>query len=394
MTLSEHLLRKNMSRARLVGFLISNFIGLAIIIVGLQFYLDARSLWQNEDSFIKKEYLVINKRITSDNTFGASSGFSREEISDLCRQPWVRKTGAFTSADFRVSATLQQGEKGFSTSMFLESIPDEFIDVRSSEWNYEDGSPRVPLILSKDYLTLYNFGFATAAGMPQMSEGLMASLPMQLTLTDESGEKVIRIPARIVGFSNRLNTILAPESFMTRLNSELGSGPGRNPSRLIVDVSSPGDVAIQPYLEAHDMEMAGDNSGSRASFLLNLVTGIILGVGIVITLLSFFILMLSISLLMEKNRDKLHTLLMLGYPLAQVGAPYRRIILVATLGAYVLSLGALFGLRAFYLAPLEASGAEPGVPWLAPFVGLVLTALIILLNDISVRRRVRSSFRT
>lgn len=394
MNLSARLLRKNMSTARLVGFLISNFIGLAIIIGGLQFYLDARSLWQDEDSFIKKEYLVVNKRVTAENTLGTASGFSDAEIADINAQPWVRKTGLFTAADFRVGATLRQGDRGFSTSMFLESIPDEFIDVRPADWNYDEGSAAVPLILSKDYLTLYNFGFATAAGMPQLSEGLMASLPMELTLSSESGDKTIRTPARIVGFSNRLNTILVPSSFMTEANTRLGSRRERHPSRLIIDVSSPGDVAIQPYLEEHAMEMAGDKNSSRASFLLNLITGIILSVGIVITLLSLFILLLSISLLMEKNRDKLHTLLMLGYPMKSVGAPFRHIILIATAGAYILSLGALFSLRAFYLKPLEASGATPGPVWVAPLVGLLLTLLIILCNDIAVSRRVRSAFRS
>ena len=33
----------------------------------------------------------------------------------------------------------------------------------------------VPVIISKDYLALYNFGFAGSAGLPQMSEGVMGA---------------------------------------------------------------------------------------------------------------------------------------------------------------------------------------------------------------------------
>lgn len=57
---------------------------------------------------------------------------------------------------------------------------------------------------------------------------------------------------------------------------------------------------------------------------------------------------------MEKNRDKLHSLLMLGYDTSVVGAPYRRIVVVASAGAFLLAIGCVFILRAYYLPALES----------------------------------------
>lgn len=393
MSLVASLLRKNMSKARLIGFLLSNFIGLAIVTIGLQFFLDARSIWQDEDSFIKKDYLVVNKRVTAENTLGASSVFASGELEELKSQPWVRSLAPFTVADFRVSAAITSQGKGLSTFMFLESIPDSFIDISPSDWHYTPGDSKVPVIISKDYLTLYNFGFASSAGMPQLTEGLMSSIPMMLTLSDDKGSTTFNIPAHIAGYSNRLNTILVPQSFMDDMNARLGKGKKRSPSRVIIDVNSPGDVAITEYLDTHNLEVAGDKSGSQASFLLKVVTGIILAVGVLVTVLSFFILMLSISLLMEKNRDKLHTLIMLGYPLKSVGAPFRNIILTASIGAYLLALLLLVVLRSTYIDALRGMGQSAGNLWCAPLVGLLLTLLIILFNVLSVRRKVMGSFR-
>lgn len=393
MRLSDRLLRKNMSTPRIIGFALSNFIGLAIILVGLQFYIDAKGLWQSEDSFIKKDYLVVNKRVTSGNTLGENAGFSATELADIDAQPWVRKTGVFTSADFRVSATLDRGGRSMSTYMFLEAIPDEFIDAADAGWHYSEGDKAVPIIISKDYLTLYNFGFATSAGMPQLSEGLMSSIPMTLTLRGERSDSTVTLPARITGYSNRLNTILVPGEFIRTMNARLGSGKPRDPSRIIIDVSSPGDTAIEKYLSAHNLETAGDKSGSQASFLLKVVTGIILTVGIVITILSFFILLLSISLLMEKNRDKMHTLIMLGYPLRTVGAPFRRIILIASAAALILAVAATFAVRAYYIGVIADLGGNSGNIWTAPAVGLILTAAVILFNVIAVKRKVAAAFR-
>lgn len=395
MNLISSLLRKNTSPARVAGFILSNFIGLAIIVGGLQFYQDARSLWTADDSFVSTDYLVVNKKVTSANTWGQNdSGFTPEEIADIKAQPWTRGVGAFTSTDYRVWASVAQGGRGISTMMFFESIPDGFVDGAGADWRFAPGDRVVPIIISKDYLTLYNFGFAGSAGLPQMSESILGGIPLSLVLTSDDGVRQKRMDARVVGFSNRLNTILVPQTFMDWSNGELGTGVGpKRPSRLIIDVSSPGDVAIRDYLDSHSLEVAGDKSGSAASFLLKVVIGIVLAIGVLITVLSFFILLLSMSLLMEKNRDKLHSLLMLGCPAREVAAPYIRIVVWASLAAYLLAVACGELLRMCYIKPLEGLGAATGGWWLGPVAGFILTVAVMVFNIISVSRRVREAWR-
>ena len=412
MNFISRLLRKNISPARIAGFILSNFIGLAIVLGGLIFYLDARSIWDSEDSFIRSDYLVINKKVTSENTLRGASSFSEEDMKEIMQQPWVRKAAPFTAAAYRVRASLNQGGRGMSTAMFFESIPDEYVDVPKSQWSWKEGSDEVPLIISKDYLTLYNFGFASAAGLPQMSEGLMSGIPLSITISDENGNRSINLHGRVAGYSNRLNTILVPQNFMDWSNQILAEKvypsdnsnssnnsdnsdkiTAKNPARIIIDVNSPGDVAINEFLAAHDYEVAGDKTAAAASFLLKLVVGIVLAIGGVITVLSLFILMLSVSLLMEKNRDKLHSLLMLGYPLGKVGAPYCRIVIWASSGAAVLALAAAALLRNAYLEPLRGLGAATGSFWPVIILAIILTAIIVIFNIIAVRKKVRASWR-
>lgn len=394
MKLVSRLLRKNTSVPRIVGFVISNFIGLAIVLGGLQFYQDARGIWEADDSFISTDYLVLNKKVTSRQTLeGADQGFTQAEIDDLRRQPWVRDVGLFTSNNFKAYMSVQGASHSMSTYMFFESIPDKFVDVPASQWSWRPGSDDVPVIISKDYLTLYNFGFAGSAGLPRMSEGIMSGIPMTLVLSDESGMRRKELHGHIAGYSNRLNTILVPEGFLQEANRVLGDGTEKLPQRVIVDVSSPGDVAIEPYLEEHGWEMAGDKSASQASFLLKVVTGIILVIGGVITLLSFFILLLSVSLIMEKNRDKLHALLMLGYDLRTVGAPYMKLVTVSSVAAYVLALGGMFAMRWSYLGAITGLGAEPRGVLVSVLTGAALTALVVAFNIVAVRRKVKSAWR-
>lgn len=394
MKLVNRLLRKNTSLSRVAGFVVSNFIGLAIVLGGLQFYLDARGIWQADDSFISTDYLVINKRVTSEQTLGgAEPGFTESEIAGLEAQPWVRKVGRFTSNEFKAYMSVGAGDRGMSTYMFFEAIPDEFVDVPSSQWAWSPESRDIPVIISKDYLTLYNFGFASSAGLPQLSEGIMSGIPMRLNLRSEDGMRQETLTAHVAGYSNRLNTILVPQGFLEEANKRLGGGAKKMPSRLIIDVSSPGDVAIAPYLESHDWEMAGDKSASQASFMLKVVTVIVMAIGAVITLLSFFILLLSVSLIMEKNRDKLHSLLMLGYGLPSVGRPYVVLVAVSSVAAFLLAVCGMFVLRSYYLSPLTGLGAEPASVIYALGTGVALTAVIIFFNIWAVRKKVRESWR-
>lgn len=392
----RRLLRRNLSKTQVAGFILANIAGIAIVILGVQFFEDARPLWSDEDSFIRKDYVVINKRVTAGNTWGVdSTGFTSAELADIAAQPWVRKVGRFTSADYRLYASLgaKAAGRSMSTYLFFESIPSEFIDVADEQWEYTPGSETVPIIVSKDYLSLYNFGFAGTVGMPQLSENTISSVPLTIRVRPENGAPEHLFKGRIVGFSNRLNTILVPEEFMTWSNREFSVfGAPKAPSRLILDVSSPGDVRIKKYMEAHGYEIAGDKGNSTAAYLVNVITVVMLAVGVVITLLSFFILLLSISLLIQKNARKMHSLIMLGVDLGAIARPYIVLVSYVTAVSYALSVGAMFLFRMLYLRQFHAMGVKGTDPWMSLAVGLALTLLIWLFSVLSIRRKVSASF--
>lgn len=387
------LLRRNLSMTQTIGFALANLVGLTIVVAGLMIYLDARPIWNGDDSFMKKDYVVINKHVSVQNTLGASTSFTPAEIKDLQAQPWVRSTAPFTTADFRVSASITAPgqQRGLNTFLFFESLPRDYVDT-DENWTYRPGDATVPIIMSRDYLALYNFGFATSAGLPQVSEKMISSVPLMLNITSNGNPAIgTRVQARIVGFSSRLNTILVPQEFMDWANATYGTGTPRQPSRIIIDTNSPGDVAITDYVDAHGWEIGGDKSNARASFLLNVATGVVLAVGVVITALSFFVLFLSISLLMQKNRPKLHSLLQLGYPTAEVTRPYRQVVLATSAVTFLLAVGVSFLLRSLYIDSLRAMGGGASV-WMPLAAGLVLTLLTAMLNTLAIRRRVVSAF--
>lgn len=385
------LLRQHISKSQLIGFSIANLIGLTIVLLAVQFYRDVRPVFNDEESFISKDYLIITRAVTGAGAMMGNNGeFSETDIQDLERQPWCRQVGKFLNSDFAIDAQLGVGSgRAMHTQFFFEAIPDEFIDIDPEQWGFTPGKPEVPVVISRDYLSLYNFGFAATQGMPKISEGQAEMLPLEFTLSGNGKRKVM--PGRIVGFSNRLNTVIVPQEFMEWANGIFGTGAVQQPQRLIVEVNSPGDVKIEQYMDEHHYEVAGDKmSSSKANYFLMVISGIVIAVGIIISLLSFFVLMLSIYLLLQKNTNKIQDLLLLGYSPAQASKHY--ILLVVVLNAAVLILSIILMLigRMAYMDMIHAFGISGAGVGIAILVGFIIMGAITAGNIHAIRKKIAS----
>lgn len=398
------LLRRNISAGQLAGYALANFVGLAIVLTAIQFYRDINNVWDADDSFISRDYLIISKKVEGVNlgsllggsaskSKGDPNSFTPEEKADLESQPWARRVGEFTSAAFNVSASVEMGGRGMSTYMFLESIPDDFFDVQPRGWtDYQPGDTTkvVPIIISKDYLTLYNFGFASSRGLPQISESIIGKVPLRLSLSGRGVQQYVN--ARIVGFSNRLNTIAVPEQFMEWANGRFAETSRQQPSRLIIEVSSPGDPAIGEYLDEHNFESAGDKiDNSKGARFFAIVTGAVIAVGAVISLLAFFILLLSIYLLLQKNREKIRDLILLGYTPSQVATHYYNIVLWVNAGVLVASIGVMLLGSHLWSVPLSDLGVKGTSPLVTIIIAVVIVSAITAGNLVAISRNVRKT---
>ena len=393
-SLLSKLLRKNVSSMQLGGSAIANLIGLIIVGIALQFYLDLRPIFNDEESFVKSDYLVVTRKVTGMDALMGGSEISEAEVADIEAQPWVRRVGRFTASDYEVRAAVALGASGaaMTTQLFFESIPAEFLDVNSAEWRFDERNPVIPVIVSKDYLSLYNFGFAAAQGMPKISEGMAGMIPLQFTI---SGNGLAQsFSGRIVGFSARVNTILVPEEFMHWSNSRFGSGSAAGASRLIVEVNAPGDIKIEQYIADHNFEVAGDKANSnKAGYLFTIAVSVVAAVGVLISLLSFFVLILSIMLLLQKNTKKLQDLLQLGYTPMQVSGYYIRLVLRVNDAVLILALVLIFVARLIYLPMLEPLGIEAASTALTIVAVIGLVALITIGNAVAIMRHVNKLWR-
>ena len=95
---------------------------------------------------------------------------------------------------------------------------------------------------------------------------------------------------------------------------------------------------------------------------------------------------------MQKNREKIHSLIMLGVDLDSISGVYSRLVIFVNVVAWLLACGAMFLLRGTYLTSIQGLGATEASPWMSLGVGLALTVLITVFNILSIRRRVHTAF--
>lgn len=350
MNLIWKLLRQHISLSQFAGFFFANLFGMWVVMLGIQFYKDIIPVFTEEDSFINNNFLVVSKHITTVGTLsGRSNAFSSFDIEDVRKQPFCKKVGAFTSSQYKVSAAMSmQGAEPLNTEMFFEAVPDSFVDAAASDWQYKPGDEQVPVILPRTYIALYNFGFAQSRNLPKVSDGLVGMIDMRIFI-NANGQHA-QFKGKVLGFSSRLNTILVPQNFIDWSNSTYEPGKTEDPSRIILEVNNPTDDRIAQYMQqkGYDVEDNKLDAG-KTTYFLKVVVSMVMLVGLLVSILSFYILMLSIYLLVQKNTQKLENLLLIGYSPSRVSRPYQLLTLGMNAATLVLAFVLLLLVRNYYM---------------------------------------------
>ncbi len=391
MKLVWKLLRQHISIPQLAGFFLANLFGMLIVLLGYQFYKDVMPVFTAEDSFMKTDYVILSKKIGTGNTIsGRTNTFSASEVDELEQQQFVDKVGKFTSTEYKVDAHMGvNGTDVLNSELFFESIPDEFVKASPRIWRYKPEATEVPIILPRTYIAMYNFGFAQSRSLPKISDGLVGMIDFDI-FVQGNGHKG-RFNGKVIGFSSRLNTILVPQAFMDWSNGYFAPDSHSEPSRLVMQMANPADETVAKYIDKKGYEVEDDKlEAEKATYFLKMMVSMVMVVGLVISLLSFYILMLSIYLLVQKNSSKLENLLLIGYSPGEVARPYQLLTIGLNGGVLLMAWLALYAVRDYYMNIIETLFPEIDGSGMAPALalGIILFVLVSICNIFVVRRKI------
>jgi hypothetical protein len=247
---------------------------------------------------------------------------------------------AFNSNEFPVQAyTESERVPNFITDLFFEAIPDEYIDVKSEDWQWDPEEGIIPVIIPQDYLNLYNFGFAPSQGLPQIPKGVLSMINFKLRLKGEGRGNYDDYDGRIVGFSNRVSSILVPLDFLEWANEKYGYFKKNDPAQIILVSKDPTDPNIIRFLDEKGYDTIREKlKSSRMNIILKFVISFLVIIAAIIIGLAFLVFLLSLQLMISRSSDKIQRLNKLGFHYREISRPYILLLFLLMAGIIVMAL--------------------------------------------------------
>ncbi len=309
--LLKKLIRSGAGRKRFVAAVIGLSVAMVLILAAVQIQSDYNELLfgkNNKDSIAN--FLVVNKVLT-DKNIGATS-LSQEEITDLKNQPFVESVGLLTPSRFKASIQSASDRFPFYTDIAFESVPDEFLDITSKDWHWDEGQQFVPIIVPGMFLDFYNFQFSFSQNLPQLTREVVKMIGFKVNMYTRDG--VISFPGRVVGFSDRVSSLLVPQQFMNWANTKAaGTGQNINPSRVIIQTKDPGNPALTEYLKSKNLAADADKTRfSRYRRVVDVIVNISWGTGASMLFFALLIFTMFIQLTVTSCKEEIRLLLQLG----------------------------------------------------------------------------------
>jgi hypothetical protein len=307
--LLKKIIRKGVGPARFVMATAGLAIATLLILSAVQIQVNYNELLygkNNRDTVAN--FLVVSKVIKGNSR---ENVLSKEEIDNLKKQPFVQAVGLLTASRFKVSAQSPSENFPFYTDLFFESVPDSFIDVTTKDWKWEPGSTTIPLIIPNQFLDMYNFGFAPSQNLAQLTQSMVMALPIVLNVTYRG--QPVRFIGRVVGFSDRITSVLVPENFLSMANEQFATRQQLRPSRVVIKTNDPGNPELVKYLRDHGLTTDADKTRfSQYRKIVNTVVSASSITGIIMLLFAILVFSLFIQLTIASTKNEINLLITIG----------------------------------------------------------------------------------
>lgn len=364
------------------GSWIALCIGLLLLFTAVLAWFDFREILSGkgkEDTMAA--YVVIGKKVTNESMGRnpADNLFSGTEIGEISHLNGVHEVGPLTSNNYPVSASMGGGLH-FYTEMFLGSVDDKYLDVTPEDWSWKPGQPSLPVIMSNDFLNLYNYGFALSQGLPQLSQTSIKALPFEISIA--RGQEKYR--AQIVGFTDRISSVLVPQNFMDEMNKKYGTGTIGKPSRLVIKIQDPSDKNFIEFLKAKSYTTNEEQlRWNRIRTIVQAIVTSVGGIALIVVGMSVLSFILFIELTVQRAAGHIRLMKQLGYAPRVLRRILNRFFLPWISSAAIVAAVCTLGVHFFmvrWLKTIELDIRLQDAWIIGALLALILLLLLLLLS--------------
>jgi len=353
------------------------FIAFILVLSCLQLYENANRLFGSKSSD-SNYWLTFSKKLTPDN-IGRKEllGFNENDVAKITNWSEVKNIYPFSANQFKASAN--GGDFiPFYTDLYFESVDLKAIDVPLTEEEFQVKGDEIPIIISREYLNLYNYGFAINQGLPQISEDFAKKIEVNINIIINKENKTYR--GKMVGLSDRIHSVLIPKRFLDSLNlaskPELASQP-KIYNRVLVQVKDSGDEGLVSKMKENGYESNQESLRSaKIKSKLFLVLKVIAVLGIFIFALCLYIIVSFIKIQFLEKQEEVSIKNSLGYSPKKMVSDISRKFSLNLMFVLILSLG-LIALGQYLLAKSDVSNGLLSM-YVNPFLWTVIIIIPVL----------------
>ena len=360
-------------------------VGILLLLCSIQMFINIQQLLHRTS--IRKngfDFVSVTKTITNEN-MGRDNRFDLAEVEEMKRVPLIEDAAPLTPNRFKVIASA--GDLiPFSSDIFIEALDNAFIDTVPPGFTWREGQETVPIIFSSDFLEMYNV-FAPSYGLPQLSQATASSISIVLRCEGRLAEQSFR--ANIVAFSDRVNSLLVPKSFLDWANKNLEGVDSVKASRVFIKTTDANNAEFLKFLDEKKYRINKEKTmfGRSKQLLQGILSGLGL-FGLLVVVLALMLFSFYLQLVVARSKDNLELLLLLGYSpgwlsrrVAQQFVPvYVMVVLIA------LVITQLIQWAFHHYVMFDRPELSPLLHWSVPVVAIFLVILSIIANHTMVKR--------
>lgn len=393
--LLKKLIRNAAGQTKLLLAIMGLSIAIILILSAVQLqsnYYELLNGKKNQDSVAN--FLVINKLLTDQNI--GSSNLTENQLTNLKNQPFTESIGKLTASRFKASIQSNSSLFPFYTDIAFESVPEEFIDVNTNDWHWDEQSHFLPIIVPNQFLDFYNFQYSFSQNLPQLTTQVVKMVSFKVVL--EGSGQTINLNGRVVGFSNRISSMLVPQSFMDWANHKLTNASiPQQPSRVIIKTRDPGNPELSNYLKKEGLITDSDKTRfSRYRQVVGFIVNLSSITGLLMYIFALLIFSLFIQLTIASCKEEIELLILIGNSPKSIGNflmkrffPPNLIIIFIELG--ILTLGQY--LLATYLQNKQMFMSS-FLSYYTLLAAMILLIVIAIVNYLTIQKYLQVKQRT
>lgn len=306
------LLYKNQDKKQLIIAIVGAFMGITFLVTSVHYLIKVNEFGKGSD-ILGPNTIIVQKKVTNSSSLNMTkTDFSDREIEKIKAEKFIQDVKPVISNNFDISfETADPMVPRFRTDVFIQTVDQNFLDVKSTKWHWKEGDEFVPIIMPRDFLVMLNT-FMSASGIPQISDDLAMDIKFKFTLKDETKKEWV--DARIIGFTNEVSSILVTESFMEYGNAKYTTGKEKKITQIMISGKESEFGLVENLLKKRGLESKNAQMVvGRLKSVIGTLFLVVLGISVIAVFVSGLVLIQYMQLLMSRNAYEVRTLLRIGF---------------------------------------------------------------------------------